>query len=303
MPSLAHLLRWKPLPEGSPATGLSLTADDGTWIKLPDFKDNLHVCLVFFRSMDDDTAAWLKTFDAARNRLEGLDCAVFGVNTARTDALRNWRNAVGIEFFLLYDPFAFAARGYRASGRISPQCRDQVVLVGKDGTVRFSERGRADVEVVVSRVAQLEGKEVPPPPRPPAEAANANLRTPGAMPAAVSDIDSQQALALLGEADSPYVLVDVRTKGEFERERSPRARHIPVDEIPHRYNEIGQTTHIIFVCQGGGRSAAAAEFMTSVGASHIYNVVGGMSEWTGPKETGASARPPGASGPAAPASA
>lgn len=282
MPSPLDLIRWTPLPVGSVATGLSLTADDGTWIKLPDFKGNLHVLLVFFRSMDDSTGQFLKTIDAARSRFESLDTAVFGVNTARTDALRAWRGQVGIEFFLLYDPLAVAARGYRASGRITPVCCDQVVLVGKDGTVKFNERGRPDVERLVERVAEAEGKPAPPPPTPVA-AAEPNLRTPGAMPANVVDVDSQGALALLGEADSPYVLIDVRTKAEFEREHSPLARHIPVDEIPHRYHEIGQTTHVVFVCQGGGRSAAAAEFMTSVGASHIYNVVGGMSEWSGPK--------------------
>lgn len=286
MPSLIELVRWKPLAPGHAATGLSLTADDGTWIKLADFKGNLNVLLVFFRTMDADSGAYLRAVDAARSRFEGLDTAVFGVNTARTDALRAWRGQVGIEFFLLYDPFAMAARGYRASGRVVPQCRDQVVLIGKDGTVKFCERGRSDVEKLIELAAKLEGKEAPAAPAP-AVAGDTNLRTPGAMPANVVDIDSAQALTMLAENDTPYVLIDVRTKAEFERERSPLSKHIPVDEIPHRYHEIGQTTYVIFVCQGGGRSAAAAEFMTSVGASHIYNVSGGMAEWSGPKISGA----------------
>lgn len=286
MPSLFDLIRWTPLAPGRPSTGLSLTADDGTWIKLSDFKGNLNVLLVFFRAMDTDSGAYLRTVDAARSRFEGLDTAVFGVNTARTDALRAWRGEVGIEFFLLYDPFALAGRGYRASGRVVPLCRDQVVLIGKDGTIKFNERGRPDVEKLVELAASLEGKEAPAPPAPVPAAVDTNLRTPGAMPANVVDIDSKQALEMLAEQDTPYVLIDVRTKGEFERERSPLSKHIPVDEIPHRYHEIGQTTYVIFVCQGGGRSAAAAEFMTSVGASHIYNVAGGMSEWTGPKISG-----------------
>jgi rhodanese-related sulfurtransferase len=92
---------------------------------------------------------------------------------------------------------------------------------------------------------------------------------------------------MLTEKDSPFVLVDVRTKGEVEREHTPMARHhIPVDELPHRYAELGQTTHVIFVCQGGGRSASAAEFMTSIGATHVYNVAGGMSQWEGSKVSG-----------------
>lgn len=289
MPSLANLLSWKPLPVGSPATGLSLTADDGTWIKLPDFKGNLHVLLVFVRALNEGTGEWLKRLDAERPRFEALDCAVFGVNPARTDALRAWRQGLGIETFLLYDPFALAARGYRASGRLVPACRDQVVLIGKDGTVRFNERGLPSVDRLLDVVSGVEGRD-PPPPAPPPVAPNSTgegqLRTPGAPSAAVKDVTSEEALALLGEQDSPFLLVDVRTKREFEGSRSPLARHIPVDELPHRYGELGQTTHLVFVCQGGGRSASAAEFMTSIGATHVCNVLGGMSEWRGEKVSG-----------------
>ncbi|MFN7146851.1 MAG: redoxin domain-containing protein, partial [Myxococcota bacterium] len=109
-PSLASFLRWKPLSPGDTATALSLTADDGTWIKLPDFKGHLNVLLVFFRSTNDaDTDAWLKSIDAARPAFEALDTAVFGVNTARTDQLRAYRARIGTEFFFLYDPLALAA--------------------------------------------------------------------------------------------------------------------------------------------------------------------------------------------------
>lgn len=290
MPSLVDLVRWKPLPVGTPATGLSLTADDGTWIKLPDFKGNLHVMLVFLRTLNEGTGDWLKRLDHERSRFEALDCAIFGVHTSRTDVLRAWRQSLGLDIFLLYDPFALAARGYRASGRIVPGCRDQVVIIGKDGTVRFNERDLASPDRLLDILSGIEGRD-PPPPTPPPAAANATgegqLRTPGAPSAAVRDVTAADALALLGEADSPYILVDVRTKREFEGSRSPLARLIPVDELPHRYAELGQTTHVIFVCQGGGRSASAAEFLTSIGATYVCNVLGGMSEWGGEKVSGA----------------
>ena len=50
------------------------------------------------------------------------------------------------------------------------------------------------------------------------------------------------------------------------------ARHIPVDELPHRHAELGQGSHLVFICHSGGHSAAAGEFMTSIGGTHIYNV-------------------------------
>lgn len=274
------LVSWKPLPAGAEAPPLSLTADDGTWIKLPDFQGHLNVLLVFFRSTASDTTeAYLEGLDASRERFEQLDTAIFGVHTSRTDTLRAWRNKIGVQFFLLYDPLALAARGFHASGRVRPFCKDTVVLVGKDGRVLHSSRGFPAVEELLEIVAQAEGKPVPAP----KVAAADHVRTPGKAAAAVHEIDSQEAIRMLEEADTPFVLVDVRNKSEFETERAPYARNIPLDELPHRYGELGQTTHLIFVCGGGGMGAAAAEFMSSIGASHVYNIVGGMSQWAGPR--------------------
>lgn len=289
---LSNLLSWKPLEAGKPATPLSLTADDGTWIKLPDFKGHLNVVLMFFKTMsDDDTIRFLKELDANRERFEALETAVFGVHTARTDALRSFRSSIGVQLFLLYDPFAWESRGFRASSRVSPTCKNTTVVVGKDGNVLFSERGFPTADTLVELIARTEGKDVPPPPAPVEPHGSAGtsdmLRTPGKGPAAVGEVDAQRAMAMLSEKDSPYILVDVRNKNEWEREHAPMARLIPIDELPHRYGELNQTTHIIFVCQGGGRSSAASEFMTSIGATEIYNVIGGMNEWTGPKVSGA----------------
>ena len=91
---------------------------------------------------------------------------------------------------------------------------------------------------------------------------------------------------MLAPEDNSFVLLDVRTTSEYDADHAPQAVHIPVDELPHRYQEVGQTTHIICICQAGGRSAAAAEFLTSIGGSEIYNVEGGMSSWTGDRVTG-----------------
>jgi rhodanese-related sulfurtransferase/peroxiredoxin len=284
---IADLLSWKPLAAGTAATPLSLTADEGTWIKLADFKTHLNVVLIFFRRMDDNaTESFLKAVQAQSARFEELDCGIFGVHTARTDKLREFRSRLGVNFFLLYDPMAFAARGFRASSRVRPICKDTVVLVGKDGNVLHSQRGFPDVEELLSVLARAEGRAVPPPVAPVQAPSGSTIRDPGKGPAAVRDIESGEAIRMLEEKDTPFILVDVRTKAEWEREHSPLARLIPVDELPHRYAELKQTTHVIFGCQGGGRSAAAAEFMTSIGASDVFNVLGGMSEWTGPKVSG-----------------
>ena len=166
-----------------------------------------------------------------------------------------------------------------------PQCRDGLVLIGKDQQVLFAERGLPSPERVLGLLAQAQGM-----PLPGQEAAEvdatttSNARVPGQAQKAVTDIDGDQAENMLSSEDTAYILVDVRTKSEYDADHSVHATHIPVDELPHRYHDLGQTTHILFVCQGGDRSAAAAEFLVSIGAHEIYNVMEGMSAWTGPRE-------------------
>lgn len=285
---LPKLIRWPPIAEGSQAPRLSLTADDGTWVQLPDFKGNLNVVLLFFRSLKDEaTDAWLKDFDRRREQFEELETAIFGVTNHKTERLREYRSELGIDIYLLFDPLALNARSFQCSGRIRPYCKDSTVVVDKQGHISLSRRGLVSPGEVLAHVADIEGTEVPSE-QPDADERHgfSTVRNPGQAADEVRHVDSHKALELLGEDDSPYVLVDVRTLHEFEADRSPLSVHIPVDEVPHRYQELGQTTHIICVCQSGGRSAQAAEFLTSIGCSEIYNVIGGMSSWEGERTSG-----------------
>ncbi len=291
-----NLLTWPPATVGSPAHAVSLTADEGTWIKLSDFADHLNVVLVFFQSLTDDaTDAWLTDWHRRRGQLEELETVVFGVHTARTDHLREFRHRLGLDFFLLYDPLAIESRAMRCSSRVRPVTKDNVVVVGKNGLILLAERGRVEAQAVIEAIAAREGTEVSDLASPETdaelEAAKASGRRVGGMPDEVRSIDSDQANLLLAEEDGDYVLVDVRTTSEYEADHSPDAVHIPIDELPHRYRELKQTTRILCICQAGGRSAAAAEFLTSIGCSEIYDIQGGMSAWTGEHVTGGQQQP------------
>jgi rhodanese-related sulfurtransferase/peroxiredoxin len=270
---VTNLVSWGPLPHGTPAPELSLTADDGTWIRLPDFMGHVHAVLLFFRRQDADTDAWLAAAQAEKARFDTLSAVVFGVNTRRPDKLRSHRADLGLDFPLLYDPFAVESRGFHASSRVRPVCKDAVVIVGKDGRVAFAARGRVPPAELVAELERLEGV-----------AAAPEVETGG-----VIDIDSAGAVALLegdGGGKGRYVLVDVRTRSEYDADHAPWALHIPVDELPQRYAELGQTARVICVCQAGARSAAASEFLLSIGATEVYNVIGGMSGWSGSRVTG-----------------
>lgn len=277
-----------PIAVGQRAPALSLTADEGTWVRSQDFQGHIHVVLVFFRTLNsDDTDTWLRGFQALRADFERVEAALFGVTTYRTDKLREYRASLGLDFYLLYDPLAFDSRRYGCAGRIRPYCKNSVVVIGKDGTIAHAVRGTPDPREVLRIVARLEGVDLDPDQaaKDAEKHAFSTVRNPGQRPDEVKILTPEATLEKM-QADEAFRMVDVRTRSEYDADHVPGSIHIPVDEIPHRYQELGQTTHLIFMCQAGGRAAAAAEFITSIGGSEIYVTEGGMTAWSGPRVTG-----------------
>lgn len=77
-------------------------------------------------------------------------------------------------------------------------------------------------------------------------------------------------------------LVDVRTPMEVSQGKLPGALHVPIDELEERLAEIprdGEAT--LIYCAGGGRSAAACEFLSNQGWSNLFNLEGGIQAWPG----------------------
>lgn len=280
------MLRFAPIGVGEEVPPLSLTADEGTWVKIRDFRGNLNVVLVFFQDESSETEAYLKAMDAAKGQFDELECVVYGVNTATTDRLRDLRAHLRVDVHFLYDTMALTARAYGVSRKVRPLCRDAVYVIDKDNRVLLAESDHVDVSRVLSTLATAQGRDLPVEGGATAASGKGSsfIREPGKGPAAVSDCDSVKAEELLTAVDSPYKLVDVRTKSEYDADHSIHAIHIPVDELPHRWRDLGQQNQLIFVCQGGDRSAAASEFMSSIGAHDIFNVLDGMSSWMGPRE-------------------
>lgn len=273
-----EFLKNLPIEIGEEAPILSLTAEEGTWIKLSDFRGHLNVVLVFFRSLkDDSTDNYLKALDDALEQFEELDTVVFAVTHHKTDVLRDYRLRHGLEQHLLYDPFALCARKFHTSGRIRPICKPNVVIVGKDGLIKKSQKGWIPIEQLLSLIAEIEGTK---PPEKETTKEFTGVRDPGAPAASVTQISALQAQEMLAAEDSPYILLDVRTETEFQSFHPQGAINIPLDEMPHRYQELEQNTDIICVSQTGGQSDAAAEFLTSVGMSDVFNVTDGIAAWT-----------------------
>ena len=81
------------------------------------------------------------------------------------------------------------------------------------------------------------------------------------------------------------VVVDVRTSREWATGHIPGAVHIPIDELPARYQELDPDAETVVVCAHGIRSAAAGQWLVAqAGFVQVYNMRRGMSAWEGPVE-------------------
>ncbi len=276
---LSKLWSLAPVAEGQAAPPLSLTAEEGTWIKIRDFQSHLNVVLVFFRSLrDDDTEQFLRDLDAVTAQCEQLDTIIFGVTQHRTDYLRDFRARLGLNFHLVYDPMALTARKFGCSGRARPYCRPSLVVVEKSGAVAYAQDGWPSASRLLQILADLEGRDVP---ELAEQRAFTGVRDPGAPMDEAREISADEARGQLDEPDSVFVLLDVRSEAEHRAFHPSGSMNIPLDELPHRYQDLGQNTDIICISMTGGQSATAAEFLTSVGMSNVYTVSDGMASWPG----------------------
>ena len=71
------------------------------------------------------------------------------------------------------------------------------------------------------------------------------------------------------------MLIDVRTKDEFELGAIRGAVNIPIDEIRDRLSEIPQEKKIVIYCSVGPRSYVASRILVQLGYSNVFNLIGG----------------------------
>lgn len=94
----------------------------------------------------------------------------------------------------------------------------------------------------------------------------------------VSINDLEQAIA-----SGAYVL-DVREAWEFEDGHVPSARHIALNTIPDNLAAIPRDQKVWVICQAGGRSMTAANYLEAQGYDAV-SVAGGTGTWIGAGKT------------------
>ena len=95
-----------------------------------------------------------------------------------------------------------------------------------------------------------------------------------------SSISQSELAGRIGTRAAPLV-IDVRTRAEFDSGHVPGAVHIPHTELPGRLRELGAGSEreIVIYCEQGNRSVLAAGALRRGGFSTVLHLEGDWSAW------------------------
>lgn len=88
----------------------------------------------------------------------------------------------------------------------------------------------------------------------------------------------QMTTSELAAQGSVRPLIDVREADEFASGHVPWAVNMPLSELVARVHEIPDGP-VNIICQSGGRSARAAEYLEQQHGRQAMNVTGGTGQW------------------------
>lgn len=95
-------------------------------------------------------------------------------------------------------------------------------------------------------------------------------------------ISNRQAENLIKE-NNKLLILDVRRFAEFKENRIPNAINIPVDDLEWELEDLEEhkDTPILVYCKVGMRSSIACDMLENEGFTKLYNLRGGILDYTG----------------------
>lgn len=83
------------------------------------------------------------------------------------------------------------------------------------------------------------------------------------------------------DADSQFVLIDVREESEWQRDHLPGSIHLSRGTIELKIENMVPNPELplVLYCGGGYRSALAAESLQKMGYSNVASMAGGYRAW------------------------
>ncbi len=97
------------------------------------------------------------------------------------------------------------------------------------------------------------------------------------------DVSADSAFALIQKhaSDSNFVVLDIRTPAEYEREHIPNAKMVNfrADDFSQNLEMLDKQKTYVVHCASGRRSAQAIKVMQELGFEKVYHMNRGMRQW------------------------
>lgn len=92
---------------------------------------------------------------------------------------------------------------------------------------------------------------------------------------------SPRDVAKMLRNDTSVILVDVRTPEEYQQGhlKGSRLMNFYDADFRERAKKLPKDKRIVLYCRSGRRSADAMTYLTSIGYSRVYNMLGGIIAW------------------------
>ncbi len=86
-------------------------------------------------------------------------------------------------------------------------------------------------------------------------------------------------LLKLRKQKASYLLLDVRESDELLISNFPNSLHIPMHQIPAKWQDLPRNQQIIVFCHYGTRSRIVVEFLKQQGLENVFNLSEGIDAW------------------------
>lgn len=99
----------------------------------------------------------------------------------------------------------------------------------------------------------------------------------------VPNLSPAEAVTLINRSNA--VVLDVRDAAEFAAGHIAEAKHIALDDLPAKLNELKkhQNKAVLVNCQRGTRSAKACEILRTAEFTQVHILQGGLDAWVNAK--------------------
>ena len=96
----------------------------------------------------------------------------------------------------------------------------------------------------------------------------------------VKNVSAEEAYKLINE-NKDFIILDVRTKEEFDGGHIPGAKLVPVQVLPVKLSELDEYKDkpVLVYCASGGRSPRAVDTLANSDFTNLYHMNRGMSSW------------------------